>query len=164
MATAGQVIKAALQKILVQASEAPLEADEYADAILSMNTYMLDLDAQGVSLGYTEVTAIDDEVTIPTGALRGLIYNLAEEVAPEYDGLVTQTLSLIAQRGEETMRILGQTIGGTLYPSTLPIGSGNYEHGFNSPKFYPEAEDTILAETTGSISLETDTNQVADST
>ena len=37
MATVAQVAKASLQRILVQASEAPLEADEYADFIFAMN-------------------------------------------------------------------------------------------------------------------------------
>jgi hypothetical protein len=37
MATVAQVAKASLQRILVQASEAPLEPDEYNDFIFAMN-------------------------------------------------------------------------------------------------------------------------------
>jgi len=55
MATVAQVAKASLQRILVQASESSLEPDEYQDFIFAMNNYMSQLDAQGVSLGYTEV-------------------------------------------------------------------------------------------------------------
>ena len=66
MATAGQVLKASLQKIIVQASEADLEPDEYSDAIFSMNNYMFDLDARGVHLGYTQVTNLSDEITVIT--------------------------------------------------------------------------------------------------
>ena len=75
MATAAQVVKAALQRILVQGDEADLEASEYQDSIFAMNNYMLDLDASGITLGYTEVSNLGDEITIPTGALRGLIAN-----------------------------------------------------------------------------------------
>ncbi len=60
MATVAQVAKASLQRILVQASEAPLEPDEYQDFIFSMNNYMFQLDAQGVQLGYTEVSNLGD--------------------------------------------------------------------------------------------------------
>ena len=79
MATVAQVAKASLQRILVQASEAALEPDEYQDFIFAMNNYMAQLDAQGIVLGYTQVSNLADEVTVPTGALRGIIANMANE-------------------------------------------------------------------------------------
>lgn len=166
MATAAQVIKAALQRILVQASEAPLQPDEYQDAIFAMNNYMLALDADGVALGYTEVSNLGDNVTIPTGALRGLIANLALEVAPDYKGQDWQppaALVMAAKQGLATMRKLGQIMVSTAYPSTLPMGSGNYSEGNygNSYHFYPGLEAEILAETTGAIGLESGTAEAS---
>lgn len=159
MATVAQVAKASLQRILVQASEAPLEADEYQDFIFAMNNYMLALDAQGIHLGYTQVANLGDLVTVPVGALRGLIANLAIEVAPDYGGVVTDALVLQAREGLQAMRMLGQTIGGTRMPSTLPIGSGNSDVGYGwTWNFYPDSEESILAETIGTIALENQTN------
>lgn len=157
MATAAQVIKASLNRILVREAEAPIEPDEAQDFIFAMNNYMLALDADGVQLGYTEVSDPGDAITIPTGALRGLIANMAIEVAPEFDGVVTQALSKVAAEGLLTMRKLGQTLGDTRYPYTLPIGSGNEDSGWFTWHFYPPDEAVILAETTGSIALETGT-------
>jgi len=158
MATVAQVAKASLQRILVQASEAPLEADEYQDFIFAMNNYMLALDAQGIHLGYTAVSNLADQVTVPVGALRGVIANLAIEVAPDFGGVVTDALVLQAREGLQAMRMLGQTIGGTRMPSTLPIGSGNTDTGYGwSWNFYPDSEDSILAETIGTIALESST-------
>ena len=57
-ATTAEVIRAALQKILVQASEAPIEAAEAQDAIFALNNLMLALDSDGVQLGLTAVTAL----------------------------------------------------------------------------------------------------------
>lgn len=163
MATAAQVVKASLQRILVQASEAPIEASEAQDFIFAMNNYMLDLDARGVTLGYTEVDDLGDEITIPSGALRGLIANMAVEVAPDYDGTVTDALAKSAREGLNTMRLLGQTMPESEYPSTLPIGSGNEDcAGRRTSHFYPDREAEILAETTGAIGLEVNTNEVAD--
>lgn len=157
--TVAQVAKASLQRILVQASEAPLEADEYQDYIFALNNYMLALDASGVHLGYTQVSNLADTVTVPVGALRGIIANLAIEVAPDYGGVVTEALVLQAREGLHAMRMLGQTIGGTKNPSTLPIGSGNSEATYGwTWNFYPESEEAILAETIGSIALENQTN------
>ena len=154
MATVAQVAKASLQRILVQASEAPLEPDEYQDFIFSMNNYMTQLDAQGVQLGYTELSTLGDEVTIPAGALLGLIANMAIEVAPDYSGVISQGLVKAAREGYITMQTIGQTMGGTRMPSTLPIGSCNEDRLYSySAPLYADSEPDILAEPTASIGL-----------
>jgi hypothetical protein len=163
MATVAQVIKASLQRILVQASEADLEPDEYQDAIFALNNYMLALDADGITLGYTEVSNLADEVTVPPGALRGIIANLAIEVSPDYNGTVSQGLVVAAQAGLASMRKLGVGMPVTSLPCTLPIGSGNEYNNYDLSRFYDCDEALILAETTGSIGLETSTNSVAES-
>ncbi len=164
MATASQVVKASLQRILVQASDAPIEADEAQDFIFAMNNFMLDLDASGISLGYTEVSSLGDEITIPTGALRGLIANMAIEVAPDYGGEISQGLQVAALEGMKTMRRLGRFIVSSTLPSTLPIGSGNEWGAGRRSHFYPDQEAHILAETAGAIGLEVNTNEVANDT
>lgn len=163
MATVAQVANAALKRILVQASEAPLEADEYQDFIFALNNYMLALDAEGITLGFTEVEDLGDEVTVPTGALRGIIANMAIEVAPDYNGIVSPALATAAAQGLQVMRLIGQTISPSSYPSTLPIGSGNEDSGmFGSSRFYDgAAEAEILAETTGAISMEDSTEEAS---
>jgi hypothetical protein len=124
-----------------------------------MNNYMSELDASGVQLGYTTVSDLGDEVTIPTGALRGLIANMAVEVAPDYNGVISAGLAKAARDGFNTMRLIGQSMGKSRYPCTLPIGSGNENNDFGlSGHFFPDQESSILAETTGAIALETNTN------
>lgn len=162
MATAAQVIKAALQKILVQDSEAPLQADEFQDSIFALNNYMLDLDAEGITLGFTEISSLGDSVTIPTGALRGVIANLAIEMSADFDATVTPGLQRAAAEGLKAMRKLGVIMGATEYPGSLPIGSGNYDGSFRQTHFFPDLEAEILAETTGAIGLEVDTNETAE--
>ena len=157
MATVGQIAKASLQRILVQASEAELEADEYADYIDALNNYMLGLDAQGIRLGYTTVTNLGDTVTVPLGALRGIIANMAIEVAPDYGGEISEGLRAAAAAGMAAMRRLGQRIRPACLPGTLPRGSGNDWAVYRYSHFYPEQEAEILAETTGAIGLETET-------
>lgn len=159
MATAGQVLKSAFQRIIVQASEAELTGSEFADAIFDMNNYMLDLDASGVKLGYTEVNNLGDQVTVPTGALRGVIANLAIDMSPDYNGSVTPGLVRAAKEGMKTMEKLGVSLSGSVFPSTLPVGSGNAGCSGEEVRYYPDLENEILAETTGAISLETGTDE-----
>ena len=156
MATVEQVARASLQAILVQGSEAPLEADEYQDYIFALNNYMTNLDASGIQLGYTLVNSLDDVLTVPAGALRGIVANMAIEVAAQYGGTITDTLVVSAKQGMDAMKKLGQQIVSSRFPSTLPIGSGNDNWGNTTP-FYPDVEAEILAETTGSIGLEVGT-------
>ena len=159
MTTAAQVVKAIGQEILVQGSEAPLEADEAQDIIFAMNLYMAAQDANGIHLGYTVVDTLNDVITIPMGALQGLIANVAIMVAPQFGAGARVDAALIAKAklGLNAMRKLGVTIAPMSYPDTLPVGSGNEGNWPNNWHFYPETADTALTETGNNIALETNT-------
>ena len=158
MATAAQVTKAALQNILVQDSESALPADEYQDTIFAMNNMLFAWDADGIKLGYTEVSDLGDDVTVPVGALRGIIYNLAIEMAGMFNAPVAHGVANAARAGMAAIRKLGISIVPSVYPGTLPIGSGNEDRGTGlTDKYYSDLEDQILAEVSGAIGLESDT-------
>jgi len=140
MTTAAQVAKAALQRILVQGSEAPLEADEYADFIFDMNNFMASLKARGTDLGYTDVTNVGDTITIDAGAIDGLVANMAIRVAPDYGGEISQGLVVAAKDGMNAMRRLGRTIVAVEYPDTLPRGGGNDIDASTLDRFYDGAD------------------------
>jgi hypothetical protein len=135
--TAGQVIKAALQRILVQASEADLEPDEYADAILALNVMMDSWRGDGIYLGYTQVDNVADIVTVPPGAIRGVIANLAIEVAPDYSGKISPELVMQADMGLKVCRKLGQQIIPSQFPSNLPRGTGADDAEYDDTYFEP---------------------------
>lgn len=156
MTTAAQLVKAIAQEILVQASEAPIEADESNDIIFALNSFMFDLDANGVSLGYTEVTDLGNQITVPAGAIRGIVANVALEIAPQFGVPIPAYLPQKARDGMDTLRRLGITLQPSSYGATLPIGSGNEYDYFNS-HFYPDEQDQILSETNEDILLEDDT-------
>ena len=155
--TAGTIIKSALQEILAQASEAPLEPDETQDAIRYMNRWMAEQAANGIALGYTNVDDTSDEITIPDGAMNGLVYNLALHMATQFGKQVPIELASKARSSLNTMRNLAVTIGRSDFPNTLPVGSGNEDSGYNQNHFYPDQGGSILTEQTGPILLEDDT-------
>ena len=127
MTTAIEVAERSLKLILVQAADAPLEPDEYQDFYDAMNDYMADLEARGVVLGYTPVTGPDDTVTVPDGAIRGLVYNLAMEVAPDYGAAPSALVVNSARESYRTLRRLGKQHIATSFPARLPIGSGSQD-------------------------------------
>jgi hypothetical protein len=146
MATAIEVAEAGLKRILVQAADAPLEPDEYQDFYSGMNHYMAALEADGIRLGYTPITDAADAVTVPAGAIRGLIANVAIEVSPDYGGSVSRELISQAAQGLKTMRRLGQNIIQVKYPTNLPLGSGSDEGStYRTVAFYTLQDSALLS-------------------
>lgn len=162
--TAAQVIKDAMLEIGGIASESPLEPDEISDAIRYMNRFMARIAADGINIGYTVVSTLADIITIPDGAIDGLVSNLALRLHPQYTAPGTPISLTLAQAGEDglkTMRALAIfSIGPTAFPNTLPVGSGN-EDGFAGcdNHFFRGDDDGILTESGGFIATEDGTHE-----
>ena len=157
---AGEVAKDILLEIVALGAEAELEADEIQSTIRSMNRYMTMIDASGINLGYTKVSSLSDTITIPDGAIMGMIKNVALMLAPQYSAVITPELMMAANEGLKAMRDLGVELQPTVYPSTLPIGSGNEWQGNEWSHFYPGDDELeqILTETSRTILLEDETD------
>jgi len=157
METAKEVINDSLQEMLVQAAEQPIEAVDFQTARRYLNRMMAMAPYNG--LGYTQVTNPDDLVTVPDGALMGIVKNLTVYLLSTYDMPITSELMATAKDGLKEIRRLAVTVLPTAMPCTLPIGSGNeQENTFNNQHFYSCPDDEILTETGGSILLESNTN------
>ena len=157
METAQVVVTDILQEILVQASEQSVQSVDFQFVVRYMNRFMAEL-AVTTPLGYTKITGPTELVTIPDGAMNGLIFNVALLVTTSFDITPGPFLASNAEKGLKAMRKLSRNLVSTKHPSTLPIGSGN-EDTFRSNHFYPGEEDTILTEQNGSILLEDTTNE-----
>ena len=145
LTTAGDVISRALKAILVEGSESPPEADEYDDAIDELNSYMDSLEADGLSIGFNRVCNVADIVTVPNGAIRGIVANLAIELAPMFGGKISQALIRKAEEGKNSIRRIARTKRKVQYPITLPRGSGNYCNSDRSYPFYSRATFGLLS-------------------
>jgi hypothetical protein len=156
METAQAIINDALQAIVVQASEQPIQTVDFQTARRYLNRMMATVPYTG--LGYTQVTLPSDLVTIPDAALEGVIFNLAVKLLPTFDMPLTAELNQSARDGLKEIRRLTVKVLPTSMPCTLPIGSGNeQENTFNNQHFYACPSDDIATEQGGSILLESDT-------
>ena len=156
METANSVITDILQEILVQASEQETQSVDFQFVVRYMNRYMAQL-AVTTPLGYTVVTNAADPITIPDGAINGLIFNVALKIITSFDIAPGVALAENAREGLNAMRKIARNKVKTKHPSTLPLGSGNEWTGWND-RFYPGEEETLLTETNGNILLEDNTN------
>lgn len=151
------VVRDALELLIVQAAEAKIPPDEAAAAIRTLNDLMFQYESQGIYLGYTQINDMGDFLTVPLGAILAIKANLAIQLAPRYNVVPSPALMQSAMDGFKTLVDIGTSMSGSAYPSTLPQGSGNYDNG--SGDFYPDEQDTILTETGGSIALEDNTEE-----
>lgn len=151
MKTAGQVVESAFRLILAENADSPIEADEYADGIAALNDMMAAHEALGVRLGFTEVANVGDFVTVPNGAVLGVISNLALDLAGAFAINPDQSVVAQAARGLAAMRRLGLSWIRASYPNTLPVGSGNRgpSHS-NVDAHYSGADATALLVLAGS--------------
>ena len=156
METAQQVINDALQEILVQASEQPIQTVDFQTARRYLNRMMATVPFAG--LGFTTITEPLELVTIPDAALNGVIFNLATRLLSSYDMPLTSELAMSARDGLKEIRRLTVVILPSSLPCTLPIGSGNEEENtFNNQHFYPCTDEELLTEQGGSILIESGT-------
>jgi len=156
METAQQVINDALQEILVQAAEQPIETVDFQTARRYLNRMMTTVPFNG--LGYTTITEPLELVTVPDAAIEGIISNLAKRMLTTYGVVLTAELMQNAKDGLNEIRRLTVRVLPTSMPCTLPIGSGNeQENTFNNQHFYACPDSEIETEQGGSILLESDT-------
>lgn len=125
MATVAVYVRESLGELLSEGVASPIEADDYVTFMSFMNDYMASLEAINIRLGYTPVSNISDEVTVPAGAKRGLVACMAFELASTYGIAAAPELVARAKSGLQIMRKLGQSTMWQRFPRTLPIGSGN---------------------------------------
>ena len=154
---ANRAVEMALQELLVRGVEAPLQADESQDAVLYMNLMMAEFAADGINLGYTEVSDLGDDITIPDGALMPMIKNLAIYLAAQFGVSIPVDLAILAKTGKNTMRNIAVKVIPSQFPNSLPLGSGNEDETFTDSHFYPDQQGQILTEQSGPILLEDDT-------
>ena len=159
METADVILTDALQELVVQASESAIPAVEAQTAIRYLNRMMNRLASRGINLGYTQINDLSDLLTVPDGAVSGVVTNLAVELGNQYDVPIGPGLAARAGAGMEAMIDISFVIIPTRMPDTAPRGTGNTgEHfgTFTSP-FYPGLTDDVLTEAGNSIELESGT-------
>ena len=157
MAKAGQVVNRALSLILVQPDEAAIQPSESKAAIEVLNDMMAEWDMNGISIGYSVVTSLSNDLTVPDYALAAMKSNLAVRLAPEFDGNASGLLVTLADRQHSALLNATLTIGPSPMPCTVPVGSGNsgnWGSQGNWNRFYPCSDAEILGENGGTILLE----------
>ena len=158
METAAGLLKDALENILVQAAEQPIQSVDFQKSKRVLNRMMATTPFDG--LGFTVVVNPSDPITIADAAIQGVISNVSTRLLAAYDMPLTNELNADAKNGLKQIRRLTRNIRPTRLPCTLPIGSGNeHSYNFNNRHFNPCPEPDVLTEDGGAILLESGTHE-----
>jgi len=95
MTTAANMVKRSLRLIQVINTVQPIKAEDAQTGIKVMNAMLTRWEANGLSLGWTNVDNPSDVLPLPPEAEEAVAYNLAVRLAPEYGVEV----SLVVGRG-----------------------------------------------------------------
>jgi hypothetical protein len=85
MATVAKIISRALRLIGVHDPGEPLSADDAATGIEALNAMCARWEANGNSIGWSDVSNPSETMPTPPDLDSCIAYNLAIELAPEYD-------------------------------------------------------------------------------
>jgi len=156
---ANSVISDALSLILVQGDEEPIEATTAQLAIRVLNRMMNRLTIYGINLGFTEVTNLKTQMTVPDASIDSIVKMLAYYLHSFFGTGQPNPLVVAGAKDAIGDLTLGwMEIAPSEYPENLPRGSGLDLPDYARMHFYGDLEDTILAEIAGYISLEDSTN------
>lgn len=95
--------------------------------------------SQGISTGLTLPTVIGDDLEEPASTRLAIEFNLAVTAAPYLQKEPTQFVSAKARQTMQALRSQFSPLPVTLYPGTLPLGSGNKVRPLGQV-YYPDQE------------------------
>ena len=151
MAIAQTLIADALIDLEIRSSETQITDSEYAQGIRYMNRLMTTWAEEGLNVGYSKVTAKEDETHIPDWFEMCLISHLGIALAPSFGVAIDPRRLGIAQGMMKAVENRSVRLGPVRYSDGLPLGSGNYAIT-NRNYFSPQDPSTLTSATQSDIS------------
>lgn len=101
MALVSEILNRSLRLLgVIDAAEATPSL-ESTTAIIALNAMLMRWEANGLSLGWANVSAVSDTLPSPGEAHEAIIYNLAVRLAPEYG--VPQSYPILQQQARDSL-------------------------------------------------------------
>ncbi len=88
---------------VIDAEEAP-EAKEAQDALDALNSMLCRWEADNISLGWSEISSVNDQLPLPPEAIQPVVFNLCMEIADEYGVIPSVRMERKADEGLSKLR------------------------------------------------------------
>lgn len=106
MTQAIDIIRDALEQIRVADANAAVDVNDSATALRALNAMMRSWEADGLSLGWADITHADDDLPTPPEADEAIGANLAIRLAARYGVQLNPTTPAIAAAGVSLIRAM----------------------------------------------------------
>lgn len=103
MATAREVVKSALRKIISLGDTEEPSTSEMADGLEALNDFMESLAVEGVTVAH-QTLALTDTVNLDPAHIKTVKNQLAVELAPEFGAAVDPQVAFSAREGMKALR------------------------------------------------------------
>lgn len=151
--TAQQVIEDAYDDIEVKPAETDLTDAEYASGLRRLNRLGTVFAAGGLNFGYTKLTDITQELTIPDWAEDLFVTYLAIRSAPSFGKTISQEVASAALASLNAAQRQLVIIPEAYFPNTLPTGAGNNADGNGENFFTDGTDDDLLDSANNNLSV-----------
>jgi hypothetical protein len=125
MTQVSSIVRDALLHLRVQDAAEAVDAQAMQDAIRALNGMVQRWEADGVSLGWTDVSAPDDTLPAPAEAEEAISYNLAVRLRARYGVAIDPDVIQLATDGLAALRadVIANSFARVSYDD-LPAGTG----------------------------------------
>ncbi len=137
MQTALVVIERAFSKIGVRSAETALTASEVQDGLDALNDLLAEWGIDGTIKEAVPVKEVNDILQIPRYCFGALKSNLALRLGNEYGRKISPVLLNEAKSSLAVLLRRAVNLAEIKFPSTLPVGSGNYIDYNSDSDFFP---------------------------
>lgn len=131
MTTVAQVIRTALGHLGVQDPRQPVKAEDARDCMEGMNNMIRRWEADGVSIGWQDVTSVDDEMPVPPEAIEAIGFNLAVKMRAHFRAVLEVDVVTFAAQGLSALSadVLANQYERVSYDD-LPAGNNQQRYGW----------------------------------
>jgi len=137
--TIGFIVTRAFSIGKIKKGNIPVEDPEMDIGIDTYNDLITQFQIDGIDLGATITSAKEDEADVPDWALEMIKTQLALRLAQEFSRPIDGILIERADRAMRAVLRMTRIQRASAFPTTLPIGSGNYNNG-QTRNFYPDRD------------------------
>lgn len=144
MTTGTKIIESALTKIGAYSPLKPTNPESVVSVMDTLNSFIAELQDNGVDMGVVPLSAPGDELSEPLGARNAIVNNLAILAQPDFPGtVVSQDLRINAAKGMQKLLNQWKTVSipKKQVRGTLPQGAGNKSHGYFGETFFAEGDE-----------------------
>jgi hypothetical protein len=135
MQTVLRTLERGYSKISVKEAGIDLSDEEKSDGISEMNAMMWEHDADGLGVGWSDISSVNDVLPVPDWAISFVENGFAIRMAPEFGRPIDPSLIAMYEQALRVVQKNNVVIPDICYPNILPVG-GDRTRRYRSGTFF----------------------------